>query len=114
VECKLRCVNLRRVSDRRRAFWPAFRGTAITDDWSRSTMGVIVIGFGTPRSTGQNIECTLQHLGAPATIVGAPTSNLRVPMTSLRAPRITVEQGNKNNVFFGNAASAPGNHSYYL
>ena len=31
----------------------------------------------------------------------------------LGAPRITVEQSGKNNIFFGNAAGAPGTHSYY-
>ena len=41
-----------------------------------------------------------EHLGAPA--------------ISLGSLRITIEQSGKNNVFFGNAAGAPGNHSYYL
>jgi len=41
-----------------------------------------------------------EHLGAPA--------------TSPVAPRITGEQFRKNNIIFGNAASVPGNHSYYL
>jgi len=50
MEFKLRCVNFRGVSDLRRAFLPAFRVTRISDDWYRSTMGVIVIGLGTPRS----------------------------------------------------------------
>ena len=45
-------------------------------------------------------RCTWEHLGAPATFLGAP--------------RITVEQSGKNNIFFGTAAGAPGNHSYYL
>jgi len=42
-----------------------------------------------------------------------PSESLGAPTTSLGAPRITVEQSGKNNVFFGNAAGAPGNHSYY-
>jgi len=58
VECKLRCVNFRRVSDPRRAFQPAFRVTEISDDWYRSTIGVIVISLGTPRSAGENFGCT--------------------------------------------------------
>jgi len=41
-------------------------------------------------------------------------TNLGAPATFLGAPRITVEQSGKNNIFFGNAAGAPGNHSYYL
>jgi len=45
-----------------------------------------------------------EHLGAPAT-------HLRAPETSLASPRITVEQSGK---IIGNAAGAPGNHSYYL
>jgi len=126
VECKLRCVNFRRVSDTRRAFRPAFGVTKISDDWYRSTMGVIATSLGTPWSAGENFGCTWEHLGAlatsqgapatslgsPETSLGVPTSSLGAPATSLAAPRITVEQSGKN--IFGNAASAPGNHSYYL
>jgi len=36
VECKLRSVNFRRVSDPTRAFRPAFRVTGISDDWYSS------------------------------------------------------------------------------
>jgi hypothetical protein len=36
VECKLRSVNFRRVSDPRRVFRPAFRVTGISDDSYRS------------------------------------------------------------------------------
>jgi len=68
-------------------------------------MGVIVTSLGTPWSAGENFRCTWEHLGVPATSLGAPA-------TSLGAPRITVEQSGKN--IFGNTASAPGNHSYYL
>jgi len=101
MECNLRCVNFRRVSDPRRAFLPAFRVTAISDDWYRSTMGVIVISLRTPRSAGENVGCTWEHLGAPKTSLGAPTTSLGVLMTSLDAPtslgapRITVEQSGK-------------------
>jgi len=38
--------------------------------------------------------------------------NLEAPPTCLGAPRITVEQSGKN-IFFGNAAGAPGIHSHY-
>jgi len=76
MECKLRCVNVRRVSDPRRAFRPAFRVTGISDDCYRSTMGVIVIGLGTHRSVGENSGCTWEHLSAPAISVGAPTTSL--------------------------------------
>jgi len=46
--------------------------------------------------------------------LGAPTTSLEAPATSLGAPQITVEQSGRNIVFVGNAASAPGNYSYYL
>ena len=121
MECKVRCVNFRRVSDRRRAFLPAFRVTGISDDWYSSTMGVIVIGLGTPRSAGENFRCTWEcqgqsweHLEVLATSLGAPATSLGLPATSLGAPRMTGEQSGKNNIFFGNTAGAPGNHSYYL
>ena len=58
MECKLRWVNFRRVSDYRRAFRLAFRVTEISDDWYRSTRGVMVIGLGTPRCTGESFWCT--------------------------------------------------------
>jgi hypothetical protein len=38
---------------------------------------------------------------------------LGAPAICLGAPGITVEQCG-NNIFFENAAGAPGNHSYYL
>jgi len=79
VECKLRCVSFRRVSDPRRAFLPAFRVTGISDEWYRSAMGVIMIGFGTPRSVGENFGSTWEHLGVPLTSLGAPTTSLTAP-----------------------------------
>ena len=45
-------VNFRRVSDPGMAVQPAFRVTVISDDWYRSTMGVIVIGLRTSRGAG--------------------------------------------------------------
>jgi hypothetical protein len=96
-------------------------------------MGVIVISLGTPRSGGQNFECTWKHLGAPvtslevpvtsleapatslgalATRLGAPTTSLRVLARTLGAPQIPVEQSGKT--ILGNAEGVPGNHSYYL
>jgi len=83
-------------------------------------MGVILISLGTPRSARENFGCTWEHLGAPATSLGAPAPSLGAPTISLRAlattlesPGITVEQSGKN-IFFGHAAGAPGNHTYYL
>jgi len=52
VECKLRNVKFRRVSDPRSAFRPAFRVTGISDDWHRSTMGVVVKSLETCPSAG--------------------------------------------------------------
>jgi len=88
------------VSNPIRAFQPAFGVTEISDDWYRSTMGVVVISLGIPRSTRENFGCTREHLGVPATGLGAP--------------QLTVEQSGMNTIFFANGASAPGNHSYYL
>jgi hypothetical protein len=108
VECKLRCINFRTVSDPKRAFRLAFEATEISVGWRRSAKGVIVISLGTPWSTGENfVWCTWDHLQVLAT-------SLDAPVTSLGAPRITVEQSGKNIIFFGNAASAPGNYNYYL
>ena len=58
MECKLKSVNFRRVSDPRRAFRPALGVTGISDDGYRSTMGLIVIHLGTRRSAGENFGCT--------------------------------------------------------
>jgi hypothetical protein len=60
VECKLRKVNFRRVSDPRRAFRLAFRVTGISDDWYRSSMGVIVISLGT-RWSGKEKTGSASH-----------------------------------------------------
>jgi hypothetical protein len=74
----------------------------------------------TPQSGGENIGCTWEQLGGPATSLQAPATSLGAPATHLGAPainlgalRITVEQSRKNSSF-GNAAGAPLNHGYYL
>jgi len=100
VECKLRCVNFRRVSDPRRAFLLAFRVTAISDDGYRSTMGVIVIGLGTPWSPGDKPGSTCDNSGSAGNESGSASNHSRAV--------------GKNTIFLGNAAGAPGNHSYYL
>ena len=115
MECKQRSVNFRRASDPTRGFRLAFGVTEIPDDCYWSSMGVIVISLGSPLSAGEIFGCTWEHLGAPATSLGVRRRSLSVPMTGLGAPPIAVEQSGKNNIFFfGNAAGAPGNHSYYL
>jgi hypothetical protein len=48
-----------------------------------------------------------------ATCLEVLTTSLGAPATSLVAPQITVEQYEKNSIFFGNAAGVPENHSYY-
>jgi len=53
VECKLRSVNLRRVSDHRRAFRPALRVSGISDDWYGSTIRVVVKILGAPGTVAQ-------------------------------------------------------------
>jgi len=70
VECKLRCINFRSVSDPRRAFRPAFRRSMMSDYWFMSTMGVIVLSLGTPRSAGGNFGCSWEHLGGLAISLG--------------------------------------------
>jgi len=74
MQYELKCVNSRRVSDLRRVFRPAFGVTGISDDWYRSTIGVIVIGFGISRSTGENVGCTWYHLGIPGSTGEKPGS----------------------------------------
>jgi len=83
--------------------------------------GIGVISLRTSRSTGGNLRCIWEHMGALARSLGAPMSSLGgamtslgAPATSLATPRITVEQSGKNNVFCWNAAGEPGYHSYYL
>jgi len=76
-------------------------------------MEVIVISLGTPRRAAENFGCTWEHLGVPATSLGAPAASLGAPATTLGEPRIAVSQSGKN-IFFGIAAGAPENHSYYL
>jgi hypothetical protein len=63
-------------------------------------------GWSNPRvdwTDAEALRCTWEHLGAPMTSLGAPA-------TSLGAPQITVEKSGRN-IFFGNTAGAPGNHS---
>jgi hypothetical protein len=108
VECKLGCVNIRRVSDPRRAFRPAFRVTGISDDCYISTMGVIVISLRTPRSARENFGCTWEHLGAPATSLGAPMTSLGTPTTSLGAPGSASNKPGRGDDKSGNADHKPG------
>jgi hypothetical protein len=121
VECELRCVNFRRVSDPRRAFQLAIGGCDISDDWYRSMMGVIVMSFRPSQCAGENFGCAWKHLGVPVTSQRGPTTSLGGPMTclggpitSLGAPRTIVKRYGKNDIFFGKVAGAPANHSYYF
>jgi len=105
VDCKLTCIILRSVSDPWRAFQPVFRVTENSDDWYRSTMGVMVMSLETHQCTGENFGCTWEDSRAPATSMG-------VLVATLGAPRITVKQSGKNII--RNTTVAPGNHIYYL
>jgi len=97
-----------------------------------------VISLGTPWSAGENFGCTWEHLGALATSLGAPVTSLGASKTSLgawtpslgarmtnlgapgsasnkpRSPSNPSEAVWENEIFFGNGAGAPRNHSYYL
>ena len=56
MECKLRSINFRRVSDPRRAFRPAFGVTGISDDRFGSTKGVVVKSLGAPGTVAQPMQ----------------------------------------------------------
>jgi len=93
VECKLRCVNFRRILDPTRAFRQALGVTGISEDWYRITMEVIVISLKTSQSTRENFGCTWEHLGvlatsfeAPVTSLGALRTYLGALMSSMGAP----------------------------
>jgi len=81
VECKLRCVKFKRVSDLRRAFLPAVRVTGSADN-----------------KTGRTWEHRRQ------------TWERRRPAGSTSNHSRAVW----GNIFFGNAAGAPGNDTYYI
>jgi hypothetical protein len=111
VECKPRCINFKRVSDSRRAFQLAFGVTGISDDWYRTTMGVIVISLETPLSAGENIGYAWAHLGAPATSLEALTTRLGAPIGKLGSTNNKPESAEKK---LGSAADKSGstsNHS---
>jgi hypothetical protein len=92
---------------------PALKVTGISDDYYRWTMGVIVIGLGTPRSAGEKFGCIWKLLGAPVRSLEVPMTDLGAPGQGLGAPRITIAQSGKHNIFFDKMASANRNHSYY-
>ena len=79
MECKHGLVNLRRVSDPRSAFLPAFRVTGISDNWYKSTMGVIEIGLKRAWSAEQTCGRTWEDLGALATSRGVRVKSLGAP-----------------------------------
>jgi hypothetical protein len=72
MECKCRWVNLRKISDLRRAFWPALEVTGISDDLYRRTIEMSVISVRPPLSTMNNIQSIREHLGALAPSLGGP------------------------------------------
>jgi hypothetical protein len=54
------------------------------------------------------------HSFRPSEKLGAPTTNLGVPVSAGNTPGSAGDKSGKNNILFGNAAGAPGNHSDYL
>jgi hypothetical protein len=74
MECKLKCINFRRVLDLRRAVLQAFRVTGNSNHCERSTMGVGVNGgdhmeapdrtLGPPGWTGDKARSTKDNLGS--------------------------------------------------
>ena len=70
MECKVRCINFRRVSDPRRAIRTAVGITETSDDWYRTTKGEMVICLGTPQRAGEIFGCAWELLEAPATSPG--------------------------------------------
>jgi hypothetical protein len=63
MECKLRSIKFRRVSDPRRAFRPAFGVTGISDDWYRSTIGAVMKSLGAPGTVAQPMRKSKLPLG---------------------------------------------------
>ena len=117
MECKLRCVNFRRVLDPRRPFRSAFRVTGISDDWYRSIMGAIVISLGTPRSSRESFGRTWNHRGgseSPGDKPGSADDKSGSPGNKSGCTSNHSTAVWENNIIFGNAAGVPGNHSYYL
>jgi hypothetical protein len=118
MESIRRWISFRRVTIPMRADQLAFVVTELIDDCYRRTMAGIVISLGTPRSAGQIIGCTGNHLGAlatrlrarvrrlavqvpllgaqetrlggPVASLGALASSLEAPVTSLGAPVTTL------------------------
>ena len=92
MECKLRSVNFRRVSNPGRVFRPTFGITGISDDWYKSTMGVIVMSlrthqctrenFGALGSTRERWQQVWEQLESQWSSLGK-TSSLETPMVCL-------------------------------
>ena len=82
--------------------------------------------FGRPRGNGTGFWIGLEQnrpgfavqtriaCRLPVPIANTTWDHLGVPGRSLGAHRITAEQSGIKNIIFGNAPSAPQNHSYYL
>jgi len=101
MQCKLRWVNFGRVLDPRREFLRAFGVTWISDNWYKSTMGVIVISLVTPRSASDDYGCIWEHLGAPVASLGPQR-------TSLSAYRCTGDKYESTDNNPGSADDKPG------
>jgi len=100
VECKLRCINFRRVSNARRALLLALRVTGISDYRYRSTKREKMIDLGIPQSAGEHFGSFYQHLQGPTASPRVQTTNPGVLTTSLQGPRSP-----------GDMSANPSNHS---
>jgi hypothetical protein len=88
--------------------------TENSDARFRNSIGVFMISLGVIWRVGENIKCNWKHQGVLVTSLGALMTSSGVPATCLGVPRITLDQSGKYNIFFGNTAGGPENHSYYL
>ena len=135
MECKLRCVNFRRVSAARRQFLTFFQ--SIRDLWwlvqkydvsdcdrsgnASERRRELLMHLGAPGSTGNKSgsannkpESTRVRRRQDWECQHQPWEHHGAPVTILGAPWITVEPSGINNCCFGNAAGALRNYSYYF
>jgi hypothetical protein len=74
VECKLRCVNFRRVSDTRRAFLPGFRVTGSAGDKPGSADDKPGSAWEHRRQTEEHRRHVWEHLESQLSSLGKPSS----------------------------------------
>ena len=102
---------------------PDSSATTLVSVWNTRVFRTALTALTEPRTLWRRIaRCpsprrrVALHSRAPGSAGDKPGSvweRRRQTWERLGAPRITVEHSGKNNIFFGNAAGAPGTHSYY-